>query len=105
MFLFKSLIHHQQTYSRQQVSMLPYAAKKPISANVLRFNDDGELAFASDPENGKSLQERQAVVLPWVTPSSGVGAATSDTFTNKTIDASTNTSAISATLIFHPRLR
>ncbi len=36
---------HQQTYSRQQVSMLPYAAKIPISANVLRFNDDGELAL------------------------------------------------------------
>ncbi len=90
-FLFKSLISPQQTYSRQQVSMLPYAAKNTISGKCLRFNDVGELAFASDPENGKVLTGTAGGGFTWVTPSSGVGAATSDTFTNKTIDASTNT--------------
>ncbi len=82
---------HQQTYSRQQVSMLPYAGKIPVSSSVLRFNDDGELALASDPESGKVLTGTAGGGVTWTTPASGVGAATSDTFTNKTIDASSNT--------------
>jgi hypothetical protein len=84
-------VTHGKSYDRQQVSMLPYAGKIPVDSGIFEFNNNGEMTFAAPPETGKYLKGNADGSVSWDSPAGGVAATSTDTFTNKTIDADVNT--------------
>jgi hypothetical protein len=78
-------------YERTQISMVPYAAKVPVDTGIFGYNTSGKLTLSTPVQNAKYLKGNADGTVSWDTPAGGVAASSSDTFTNKTIDADNNT--------------
>ncbi len=75
-------------YERTQISMVPYAAKVPVDTGIFGYNTSGKLTLASPPESSKYLKGNADGSVSWDSPGS---AGSSETYTNKTINADNNT--------------